>query len=65
MMYRHNFIRVQDFAPRAWSGMCQLIGGEERIGEGLGFKGAWTDGFIVNFGKEEYSADDEPDYRAL
>lgn len=45
--------------------MCELLGGEDRIGEGLGFKGAWSDAFIVNFGKEEFSPEDDPGFRDL
>lgn len=35
--------------------MCQLLGGEERISEHMNFR-SWSDGFIVNLGKEEYDA---------
>ncbi|KAF2125945.1 hypothetical protein P153DRAFT_324352 [Dothidotthia symphoricarpi CBS 119687] len=37
---------VSTFSPRAWAGMCSLLGGASRI------KGAltWKDGFIVNLG---------------
>lgn len=45
--------------------MCELLGGEERIGEGLGIKGAWSDGFIVNFGLDGYAPDDDPEFRDL
>lgn len=33
--------------------MCQLLGGEERISEEERYRG-WSDGFIVNLGKEEF-----------
>jgi hypothetical protein len=61
-MPSHRSVMVQDFAPKAWSGMCQLLGGEERISETMR---SWNDGFIVNLGKEEYNADSEVDYREL
>ncbi|RDL37065.1 Uncharacterized protein BP5553_04498 [Venustampulla echinocandica] len=51
----HNHIPVEEFAPKAWSAMCQLLGGDERIADGMWR--SWSDGFIVNFGKEEYAAD--------
>jgi hypothetical protein len=52
----HTHVKVADFAPKAWNAMCQLLGGEDRISEQDRFRG-WSDGFIVNFGKEEYEAE--------
>ncbi|TVY82240.1 hypothetical protein LSUE1_G002107 [Lachnellula suecica] len=43
----HSHVSVQEFAPRAWGAMCELLGGQERIE-----KGGWSDGFIVNLGRE-------------
>ncbi|KAH6679636.1 hypothetical protein B0J14DRAFT_504590 [Halenospora varia] len=48
----HCHVPVETFAPKAWSAMCQLLGGEERIQQGI-FR-SWSDGFIVNFGREEF-----------
>ena len=31
----HKFFPVQDIAPKAWSAMCQLLGGAERINESV------------------------------
>ena len=31
--------------------MCELLGGEDRISDNMR---SWSDGFIVNLGKEEY-----------
>ncbi|KAH6713948.1 hypothetical protein BKA61DRAFT_643748 [Leptodontidium sp. MPI-SDFR-AT-0119] len=60
----HRHIAVSEFAPKAWAAMCELLGGEERISDSPEFRG-WSDGFIVNLGKEGYSPDDELDLRAL
>lgn len=42
-----NEFPVSDFAPRAWSGICQLLGGATRIDSNAS---TWKDGFIVNLG---------------
>jgi hypothetical protein len=55
----HYHTPVQEIAPKAWSAMGQLLGGEERISDD-----GWSDGFIVNFGKPEYKPDDELDLRS-
>ena len=36
---------VKDFSPKAYSVICQLLGGADRIQENI----AWGNGFIVNF----------------
>jgi hypothetical protein len=54
----HTHIPVSSFSPKAWSAMCQLLGGEERISDHMDFR-SWSDGFIVNLGKEEYDANGE------
>jgi hypothetical protein len=38
------YVDVKEFAPKAYSAMCQLLGGEERIQPVR-----WGNGFIVNF----------------
>jgi hypothetical protein len=43
---RMNTIEVPEFAPKAWLGMCDLMGGAERIKKPV----VWADGFICNFG---------------
>jgi hypothetical protein len=58
----HSHVPVSEFSPKAWSAMCQLLGGEERISTHMR---GWSDGFIVNLGKEEYKPDDELDFREL
>jgi hypothetical protein len=58
----HTHVPVSEIAPKAWSAMCQLLGGEERISEWMR---AWSDGFIVNLGKEEYKHDDKVNFREL
>ena len=39
---------VADLAPKAWDGICDVMGGAERI-EG---EPSWGDGFIINFNKD-------------
>ena len=41
-----NRISVKDFAPVAWTAICDLLGGEERLNQ-PDFQ--WADGFIINF----------------
>jgi len=60
----HKHVSVADFAPKAWSAMCELLGGEERISDNQQYK-SWGDGFIVNLGKKEYEGEQEQDLRAL
>ena len=59
----HSHVLAKDFAPKAWSAICQLLGpeggteqeGEDRISdENNGKWKSWGDGFIVNLGKEEF-----------
>jgi hypothetical protein len=52
----HKHVPVSEFSPKAWSAMCQLLGGEERISDSMR---GWSDGFIVNLGLDEYKAEDE------
>ncbi len=40
-----NSVAVPEFAPKAWSAVCQLLGGEERVNPYR-----WSDGFIMNLG---------------
>lgn len=42
---RMNTVDVAEFAPRAWAGMCDLMGGADRIKKPV----TWADGFICNF----------------
>lgn len=58
----HTTISCQDFAPKAYAAMCELVGGEERIDD---WCKQWRDGWIPNFGRPEYCADGELDYRQL
>lgn len=58
----HYHVPVSEFSPKAWSAMGQLLGGVDRISEKPGFRG-WSDGFIVNLGREGYSGDQELDLR--
>ena len=41
-----EYIDVQEFAPKAWRAVCELLGGEERIQ--LPYR--WSDGLIANLG---------------
>jgi hypothetical protein len=38
------------FAPKAWSAICDLVGGEDRIAD---YNRTWNDGFIVNLGTSQ------------
>lgn len=41
-----HYVEVKEFAPRVYDAMCDLLGGEERIGQPC----RWSDHFIVNLG---------------
>ena len=43
-----NRRKVAELAPKAWAGLCDVMGGADRI------KGepSWSDGFIINFRKD-------------
>lgn len=43
----HKYFPVMDVAPKAWSGICQLLGGEYRVNDSAS---SWKDSFIVNIG---------------
>jgi hypothetical protein len=57
-MPTHQRIPVEEFAPKAWHAVCDLLGGEERIARPY----AWGDGFIVNLweGADRPWADPSP-----
>jgi hypothetical protein len=40
----HRHVDIKEFAPKAWSAVCDLLGDEERIAQPYN----WSDGFIVN-----------------
>jgi hypothetical protein len=44
--------QVADFAPRAWGGICSLLGGSSKI-DASSSVSTWKDGFIVNLGTPE------------
>jgi hypothetical protein len=46
MPFFHEF-SVASFAPKAWSGICSLLGGASRVDSNAS---TWKDGFIVNLG---------------
>ncbi|KAL4899360.1 hypothetical protein BDW74DRAFT_171538 [Aspergillus multicolor] len=56
-MPHHRQEAVSTFAPKAWSAICELCGGEERISDDTEFR-SWRDSFIVNLGKDEWEGDD-------
>lgn len=58
----HTTVSAKAFAPKAWAAMCELVGGEARIAD---WCKDWRDSFIPNFGRPEYRADDELDFRRL
>lgn len=49
-MPAHNRFEASDFAPKAWSGICELLGGELNIADE---HRQWGDGLIVNLGSKE------------
>ena len=58
----HTTVAVRDFAPKAWSAICEIIGGEDRIAD---WCKEWKDGFIPNLGRPEFKPDDELNFRML
>ncbi|KAF9700937.1 hypothetical protein EKO04_000847 [Ascochyta lentis] len=44
--------QVEEFAPRAWGGICSLLGGSHKI-DANNSVSTWKDGFIVNLGTPE------------
>lgn len=46
----HQELPVSTFAPKAWSSICQLVGGAARADSNAS---TWKDGFIVNLGTPE------------
>jgi len=44
-MPNEEWVTVKEFAPKAYSAICQLLGGEDRIEPNP----RWANGFIVNF----------------
>ncbi|GAB7365852.1 hypothetical protein MBLNU230_g7183t1 [Neophaeotheca triangularis] len=49
-MPAHNRFQASDFAPKAWTAICDLLGGEARIAD---YNKTWGDGLIVNLGTPE------------
>ncbi|MBM3264832.1 MAG: phytanoyl-CoA dioxygenase family protein [candidate division Zixibacteria bacterium] len=43
---RMQSVLIRDFAPKAWGGICDLIGGEDRAATP---DATWGDSFIINF----------------
>lgn len=43
----HNAFNVADLAPKAWAGICSLLGGSSRVDPEAS---SWKDSFIVNLG---------------
>ncbi|KAJ7749190.1 hypothetical protein B0H16DRAFT_892215 [Mycena metata] len=52
-MPSHTSVLVSEFAPKAWSAICELVGGADRISDATK---VWKDSFIVNLGKEAQDA---------
>ncbi|KAK5716638.1 hypothetical protein LTR15_009530 [Elasticomyces elasticus] len=49
-MPKHSDFEASDLAPKAWSAICDLLSGEDRISEE---NRTWGDGLIVNLGTPE------------
>jgi hypothetical protein len=58
----HSIISIEEFAPKAWDGIVELLGGEDRLAE---WCKVWGDGLIFNFGHPDFKATDTIDFRAL
>jgi len=43
-------VPFESIAPRAWQAACELVGGAERA-----LSCTWGDGFIINFGREDFA----------
>ena len=56
-MPSHKTFLANEFAPKAWTAICDLLGGEDRIAD---FNRTWNDGFIVNLGTIENEGKDVP-----
>ncbi|KZW01093.1 hypothetical protein EXIGLDRAFT_830282 [Exidia glandulosa HHB12029] len=52
----HKRERVEEFAPKAWKAICELLGGEDRIDPE---SATWNDQFIVNLGSHEWEGPDK------
>lgn len=61
-MPSHSHHLVETFAPKAWSVICQLLGGADRISPWMRH---WSDAFIVNLGLPSFNPDDDLDLRGL
>jgi hypothetical protein len=58
----HTKVNVEEFAPKAWHAICDLVGGADRVAD---WCKDWKDGWIVNMGKPEYTPQDTLDFRSL
>jgi hypothetical protein len=64
----HGSVKPSEFAPRAWAGMCELLGSSlagEKLGVGKSGGTQWGDGFIVNLGQEGWDKLGEEERDAL
>lgn len=50
-MPHHNTFDANEFAPKAWAAICELVGGEDRISTTTR---EWRDSLIVNLGTAEH-----------
>ena len=44
----HHHVPVEEFSPKAWSAMCQLLGGKDRISDQMHYR-SWSDGLYELF----------------
>jgi hypothetical protein len=54
-MPAHRDIKVSEFAPKAWSAICELSGGADRVTEESNI---WNDAFIVNLGSAKHEGEE-------
>jgi hypothetical protein len=56
---RHREVRAEDFAPKAWDAICDLVGGEDKLDP---LRERWYgDQFICNFGSAARTAEETPE----
>lgn len=58
----HTVVSLEDFSPKAYGAIADILGGEERLAE---WSRLWHDGFVVNFGHLDYKPTDTIDFRHL
>lgn len=58
----HSIIPIEEFAPKAYDAIAEVLGGEDRLAE---WSKVWSDRWIINFGRPEFKPTDPIDFRSL